>query len=305
MRVLVTGAASNLGRRLVKRLEDAGAEVWRAMREPPEGPRCLHFELREPESIRAAVKTASPDRVLHLAAWVDVGSSFQDPIGVYETNVIGTARLLEALHATGSAARFLYLSTSHVYGIPPEGTDLVTESTPTAPVSPYAASKLASENLVLLYSRISRIEPVVVRLFNMVGAGLPRTSVCRALAERVLGVAQGKEQCPLKVGNLSGLRDFIATDDAMDGIVAALEKGKSGETYNLCTGRGISIGEILEELARLAGVKITTEVDPALLRKVDPPRVVGDPAKLARDTGFAPGRPVEDAIAALYKDVAG
>ena len=275
------------------------------MREEPSGENELQLELGSPESIRNAIETSRPDRVIHLAAWVDVPSSFDDPIGVYNVNVLGTVEMLRALRERDQATRFLYVSTCHVYGVPPEDVNLIDEDTPARPVSPYAASKLAAEDAVRLYGRISKIEPVVLRMFNVVGEGLPPTSVCAAMGRRVLDVAQGREQCPLKVGNLKGLRDFIALEDALDGILSTLEKARAGETYNLCTGRGTSIEQILNELARLAGVEVTTEVDPALLRKVDPPRVIGDPAKLERDTGFSAARPLEGAIADLYRDLTG
>lgn len=305
MNILVTGASGNLGRRLADRLEAGGAAVWRAMREEPEGERELKLELGDPESVRAVIEASNPDQIIHLAAWVDVPSSFDDPAGVYNVNVLGTLEMLKALRERGSSARFLYLSTSHVYGIPPADVALIDEETPARPVSPYAASKLAAEDAVRLYGRISKIEPLVVRMFNVVGEGLPTTSVCSAIARRVLAVSKGQEKCPLKVGNLKSLRDFITLDDALDGIFAALEMGKAGETYNLCTGRGTSIEQILQELARVAGVEITTEIDPSLLRKVDPPRVIGNASKLARDTGFSASRPMEEAVAALYRDIAG
>lgn len=305
MNVLITGASGNLGRRLADRMEADGATVWRAMREEPDGERQLQLELGDPESVRAAIKASNPDQIIHLAAWVDVPSSFDDPAGVYNVNVLGTLEMLKALRERDLPTRLLYVSTSHVYGIPPEDVELIDEETPARPVSPYAASKLAAEDAVRLYGRISKIEPLVIRMFNVVGEGLPTTSVCSAIARRVLAVSKGEERCPLKVGNLKGLRDFIVLEDALDGILTTLEKGKVGETYNLCTGRGTSIEQILQELARVAGVEITTEVDPSLLRKVDPPRVIGSADKLERDTGFRASRPIEEAIAALYRDIAG
>lgn len=305
MNILVTGASGNLGRRLTKRLETGGATIWHGVRQEASGPGQVRLELGDPQSVDTAIEASNPDQVIHLAAWVDVRTSFEDPRGAYDTNVLGTLALLDALRRRKSATRFLYLSTSHVYGIPPEGVDLIGEEVPAGPVSPYAASKLAAEDAVRLYDRISEIEPVIVRMFNLVGSGLPATSVCAAMARRVFAVTQGTESCPLQVGNLKSQRDFIALEDALDGLVAALEKGRAGETYNLCTGRGTSVQDILDELARLAGIEITTQADPERLRKVDPPRVVGNPAKLQRDTGFAASRSLAQAVADLWGDLVG
>jgi len=167
-------------------------------------------------------------------------------------------------------------------------------------VNAYAASKLAAEQAALVYFRQYGIESVVVRIFNVVGPGQPATSVCSALALRVAAIAAGVAKPPLQAGNLDSIRDFIPVEDAVQGLVAALESGRPGETYNLCTGRGTSVREVLEGLFAVAGIRIPVETDSKLLRAADPGRVVGDPEKLARDTGFRAKGDVSSALAELY-----
>ncbi len=306
MKILVTGAAGSLGRRLAARLESKG-DVWRAVRPGGKVPkahpeRTLAFDIADGTAAAEALARVRPDCVAHLAAYVDVQGAVANPLHAWRTNLSGTLHLLEGLRQEGLRPRFLLASTAHVYGPPVGSEELIGETQTPHPVSPYAASKLAAEHAALVYFRQYGIESIVVRIFNVVGPGQPASSVCSALALRVAALAAGRAEPPLQAGNLAAVRDFIPVEDAVAGLAAAVESGRPGETYNLCTGRGTSVREILEGLFAAAGKRFPVETDAKLLRAVDPGRVVGDPEKLARDTGFRAKGDVSSALAELYRE---
>ncbi len=306
MKILVTGSEGNLGRRLSARFAaHADDQIWRSVHRLPSGAKpslAVEMDVTNAESVQNAIQKVRPDQVLHLAAYVDVQRSYSQPLETYRVNVEETLNLLEAIRKAGNPCRFLFLSTAHVYGPPEDETGLLTEKSRCRPASPYAASKLAAEEAALLYSRAFSIETIVVRLFNLLGPGQPLSSVCSALAHRVCAIAKKKEPGLLRTGNVDSVRDFITVEDALDGILAALYRGKSGEIYNLCTGAGTPIREVLNQLLALSGSEIKVETDPALLRKIDPLRVVGDASKLERETGFRAKRSLKPAIEALYRE---
>ena len=284
----------------------ARAEVWITVRGGAklagvDPARIMNLDVTDSAAVARAVALVRPDGVAHLAAYVDVQGSVADPLKAWRTNLFGTLYLLEALRKEGLRPRFLLASTAQVYGPPlVVGDGAFSENRVPRPVSPYAASKLAAEQAALVYFRQYGIESVVVRIFNVVGPGQPATSVCSALALRVAAIAAGVAKPPLQAGNLDSIRDFIPVEDAVQGLVAALESGRPGESYNLCTGRGTSVREVLEGLFAVAGIRIPVETDSKLLRAADPGRVVGDPEKLARDTGFRAKGDVSSALAELY-----
>ena len=199
MKALVTGAAGFVGRHLVSHLADMGDEVIGIDREHG-------VDLLDPAGLEQAVRDASPEAVYHLGGWSDVGASWHEPLAAFRVNAEGTLNLLAASRAAG-VERVLIVSSADVYGKVSLRELPLTEDAPFRPVTPYAASKIAADQLGLQAWLGYELATIRVRAFNHLGPGQTNRFVCPALAERIaLNEMDGGEVVP--VGNLTPRRDF-------------------------------------------------------------------------------------------------
>jgi GDP-4-dehydro-6-deoxy-D-mannose reductase len=143
---------------------------------------------------------------------------------------------------------------------------------------------------------------VRARPFNHTGPGQDAAFVCSAFARQLAMVEVGRQAPEVHVGDLDPVRDFSDVRDVTAGYVALLERGHPGEAYNLCTGEGASAAEVLAILRTLARVPVRVVFDPVLRRASDLPRVVGSHARATRDTGWRPGIPLAETLAAVLDD---
>ncbi len=306
MRVLVTGADGFVGRRLVPRLAEAGYAVVAAVQGVappfPDGIPTVRLELRQAGSVAACVAPGF-DAVVHLAAVASGTEARRDPGTAWEVNAAGTARLCEAVvgvrERSGRDARVLVVSTAEVYGVG-VGQRVRRETDALLPCSPYAASKLGAEVAAFEVQRRTGLAVIVARPFPHTGAGQTDRAVVPAFARR-LAAARRDGATTIPVGNLAPVRDFLHVDDVVDAYVALLERGEPGSAYNIASGLGVSIGEVLERLRVMIGGRITAAPDPALVRQADIPHLVGDATRLRDGTGWAPRRTLDDALAEVAR----
>jgi GDP-4-dehydro-6-deoxy-D-mannose reductase len=170
------------------------------------------------------------------------------------------------------------------------------ELTPTAPLTPYAASKLAAEALVGQAFRGHGQEVIVVRPFNHIGPGQMPNFAVPALAKRIVD-ADRQGDSSIAVGNLAARRDFTDVRDVVKAYRLLIESGTPGEVYNVCSGHDVAIEEIATTLLRLAGTSLAFKTDPALTRPVEVPVLRGDPTRLQRATGWKPEIPLDQTLA--------
>jgi len=225
---------------------------------------------------------------LHLAAQSFVPASVKDPRATYEVNFFGTLNLLQALKAGGFRGRMLYVGSAEEYGAVRDEDLPVVESCPLRPRTPYGVSKAAAELLCYQWTQDQGFEIVMSRPFNHLGPGQAEHFVVPDFAKQVTEIKLGRREPVLKVGAIDVTRDFTDVRDVVQAYLALMERGESGEAYNVCSGREFSIREILEELIRLAEVKCRIIVDNARLRAVERKRNRGSFEKLAKCTGWNP-----------------
>lgn len=293
MRCLVTGAAGFAGRHLVDHLEAAGDEVLVSDRRSG-GP-----DLLDGAAWAAHLADLRPDAVYHLAAQASVPTSWSDPAGTVRTNVEGTLNVLLAARDAG-ARRVLFVSSSDVYGdVAPVDLPL-RETAPLRPVTPYAASKAAAEQLAVQAWLGWGLEVVRVRAFNHLGPGQDDRFVAGALAARIAAAERGDGE--VAIGNLSARRDFTDVRDVVRAYRSALVDGAAGEVYHVCSGTAVPIAELATTMVELAEAPVRLVTDPALLRPVDVPVLVGDAGRLRAATGWVPAIPLRDTLAELLAD---
>jgi len=286
VRVLVTGAKGFVGHHLVAHLVSEGDEVVAVD---------VECDVSDISAVSAVVRSSAPDVVYHLAAISHVGDSFADPSNVLRVNTVGTAAVLAAVREHAPQARTVLISSAEVYGVvKPEELPL-SELSPTRPVSPYAASKLAAEVVALQAFRGLGQDVVVARPFNHIGPGQSPTFFVPAIATRLLR-ARAEGATTITVGNLNSRRDFTDVRDVVRAYRLLALRATAGEIYNIATGVDLAIADVAETLRDMIDHTITFVPDPSLLRPADVPVLRGDASKLRAITDWTPVISIDDTL---------
>lgn len=262
----------------------------------------IEAEIEHAASVDAVFDVVEPDAVVHLAAQSSVHQSWLDPEGTLRTNLHGTLHLLESLRRRGLAPPMLVIGSADEYGAAEAALLPLREDCPLRPSSPYAVSKVAQGFLALQYVLSFRMPLLRTRTFPHTGPGRGESFAESSFAKQLAEIECGRRPPLLEVGNLDAVRDFTDVRDVVRAYWLLLEKGSGGEVYNVCSGRGIAIREILERLIARARVRVEVHVDPSRLRPSDVPALVGDPERLRRTTGWEPSIPIERTLEDLLDD---
>ena len=293
---LVTGGAGYIGSHVIREFTGAGidAVVLDDLSSGlegfvPDGVPFVRGSILDRELIERTVDEHGVTGVVHVAGYKYAGVSVQRPLHTYEQNVTGTARLLEAMSSRG-VDRIVFSSSAAVYGTPP--TELVTEGTPKAPASPYGESKLIGEWLLRDQAVAEGLRHTSLRYFNVVGSGRPDLwdasphnlfpLVFAALAEGRVPRINGDDY---DTPDGTCVRDYVHVADLAVSHVAAARRLDAGEpvepAYNLGSGGGVSVAEIMTAMREGTGIDFTPEIAPR--RPGDPDRIVADGSLAARD----------------------
>jgi GDP-4-dehydro-6-deoxy-D-mannose reductase len=291
MRVFVTGAKGFVGGHLLPRLNDAGMQVTATDRE---------VDVTDAASIAGALRRARPDAIIHLAAQSSVAASWKDPLEAFRINYLGSLTLLAALRAEAPRARLLLIGSADAYGGASRTEQPIRETDPLLPNSPYARSKAAAEQLGAL-AAAKGLDVVRVRAFTHIGDGQSDRFVASSFARQVARIAAGTRVPKLTVGNLDSVRDFLDVRDVVDAYALLLDPAVPADVYNVASGRGVPIREVLDHLLELAGLagKVEVEVDPDRYRETD--YLIGDATRLRAATDWAPAIPLRETLTGLLE----
>ena len=294
MRAFVTGASGFVGSWLQAHLREVGDDVVVPGEE---------LDVNDALSLADAVAAARPDAVYHLAGLTDVGDSWERPAAFFRTNAGGTFNLLDAARRCDTLPRVLFVSSSEVYGRVEPDQLPISEEAPLRPVSPYAATKAASEMLAVQAHVGWGLDVVRARPFNHVGPGQSAAFVVPAVAGRIVD-AQRSGRGEVRVGNVSSRRDFTDVRDVVRAYRLLVERGEPGEAYNVCSGREVAVGDVVRQLLALSGAEVEVRPDPLLMRAADVPVVRGDPSRLRAATGWEPSIPLEESLGDVMSSLA-
>jgi GDP-4-dehydro-6-deoxy-D-mannose reductase len=307
MRILVTGITGFAGRylaeHLVERLPDAA--IWGLVRWNSEiealGPvapliRFVEGDLADAPSLMRALRTAQPDVLFHLAAASTVSSSWITPAEVLQVNAVGQVHLLEALRSLEMAPRLVVACSGEEYGAVPSEQLPATEATPLAPVSPYGVSKAAQDLLAGQYAAAYAMPIVRLRFFNHTGPRRPPRFVASSFARQIAEIEAGQRPPRLKVGDLDVVRDFTDVRDVVRAYWLAASQGKPGAVYNVCSGRPVTIRQLLDRLLAMSDEAVEVRVDPGRLRTADIPELWGSHRCFTEATGWEPVIPLEQTL---------
>ncbi|MCQ4206392.1 UDP-glucose 4-epimerase GalE [Streptomyces longispororuber] len=314
---LITGGAGYIGAHVARAMAGAGESVVvldnvtsGVPDRLPAGIPLVRGSALDADLVRRVCAEHAVTGVVHLAAHKQVGESVAKPELYYRENVGGLATLLEAVAAAG-VRRFVFSSSAAVYGNPDiPVTDLITESTPCAPVNPYGETKLAGEWLVRAAGQAHGMATVCLRYFNVAGAAEPALAdtgvfnivpmvfdrLTRGEAPRIFGA-----DYPTEDGTC--VRDYVHVCDLAEAHLAAARRlarpDAGGDlTLNIGTGRGVSVRELVDVIAEVTGDRTPAIVEPR--RPGDAPRAVGSSALAEKELGWTASRGVRDMVASAW-----
>lgn len=254
-------------------------------------------DVRDLGQLRALIAKVQPDQVVHLAAITTLRESFASPRDTYDINFLGTLNLLMTLREWHFAGRMLFVSSSEIYGLL-GGHDLpVNELKIPKPLSPYAVAKIAAEALCYQWSQTEKFAIVIARPFNHIGPGQSERFAIADFGRQVAAIKLGLSDPVIHVGDIETTRDFTDVRDVVSAYQLLLEHGRSGDTYNVCSGIERSVRSLVEQMCVLAGVKVELRSDPARLRPSEQRRVCGNNEKLVAHTGWVPQRSLDQTLA--------
>lgn len=308
-RALVTGGTGFVGQWLARLLLGSGFDVVALGLHRPstgilapnesEAVEWIHGDIRDDDSVHHALDRAVPDVVFHLAGVSYVPEARERPALAYEVNVVGAVRLLAELarrRADGAIDPIvLVVGSATQYGRHSIAELPLTEDAEQRPTDIYAASKAAQEIAARQIHRSDELRVICTRSFNHSGAGHPEHFLLPALVRRAVGLRESGAG-ELRLGNLDSVRDYLHVADVVRAYLLLVQKGTPGEVYNVCSGEGVSAGDLAREVLLRLGSTAEITSDPALVRGVDVPVLVGSPAKLKHATGWQPTHTRADII---------
>lgn len=297
--LLITGGSGFVGSHLLEYLLSQGySNITSTDRSAPQstmGITALSVDLSNKAETAACFEACKPDYIINLASIASVGDSFEQAEKMMSVNTSIMLSVLEAMRAITPHARLLQVSSAAVYGlVTGEKAASQDEHSPILPVNPYAVSKITQELLAGAYARSYKLDIVYARPFNHVGERQTTAFALPAFAEQIVAVERGVKDA-VTVGNLSAVRDFTDVKDVVRAYEILLQKGVSGEVYNIGSGRGYTLEEVLQKLVALSTVFPRVIVDSNLVRPLDIPVSIADNGKIS-GLGWSPTIQLDDTV---------
>jgi GDP-4-dehydro-6-deoxy-D-mannose reductase len=308
-RALVTGGTGFVGQWLARLLLSEGFSVVAlGLHPPPAGilapneHRAVEWisgDIRDAEALERSLDRSGPDVIFHLAGVSFIPEAREAPTAAYDVNVLGAVRLLADVSRRRAAGDIdpivLVVGSATQYGRHSNSAFPLVESAEQRPADVYAASKAAQEVAARQMQRAGDVRVICTRSFNHSGAGHPEHFLLPALVRRAMALRESGD-AELRLGNRSSVRDYLHVADVVAAYLLLTRRGTPGEVYNVCSGEGVSAGELATEVLLRVGTTAEITTDPALVRGVDVPVLVGSPAKLQEATGWRPTRTRADII---------
>lgn len=288
-KILITGGTGFAGSHLVEELVSQGYADIHVTTFSGEnkfladlvGEENIHsLDLTNREETASLIKELQPTQIYHLASLAFVGKSFDEADKVLANNINLQQNVLLAVRDHCIDARLLVVGSAEEYGVSVSQDEIpVNENHPFRPINPYAVSKVTQDMLSYSYHISFGLDIVTVRPFNHIGERQSTDFAIPAFTKQIVAIERG-EQKDLNVGDLSTIRDFTDVKDMVKAYILIMTKGKSGEAYNVGSGEGIVMQEMVNKLALLSEKKINVVVDKSRFRPHDIPKMVADNAKI-------------------------
>jgi GDP-4-dehydro-6-deoxy-D-mannose reductase len=304
-RVLITGIAGFAGSYLAEYLLNKNYDVYGFLAPREKDINIKHlkndlildrFDILKAEKVLNFIKKSKPEYIFHLAAFSSVGLSFRHEKLTFDVNFTGTFNILKAVtDLKQTPKKIIYISSPDIYGHFKSTGKKLTETQPFSPISPYAVSKIAAENLCQFYFQSHKLPIVIVRPFNHTGPRQITDFVVPSFCKQIAEIEKGKKQPKMSVGDLSVKRDLSDVRDIVRGYYLLARSGRPGQVYHLCSSHAVSIRDVLSKLRKMATVPINVNEDKSRFRKSDIPILEGSYRK-AKSIGWSPEYKLEQTL---------
>jgi GDP-4-dehydro-6-deoxy-D-mannose reductase len=274
-------------------IEILGIDINEAMFDATAFPKLViqtqNINLLDYAAVERAILSFKPNRVLHLASFSSVASSWKDPVGCFNNNTNIFLNVIKVIHDNNISARILSIGSSEEYGNVDLSSIPLKESHPLSPVSPYAVARVSQELLSKIYVDSFKLDIVMTRSFNHIGARQKDSFVIPSFVKQICQAkVEKRETVTLETGNIDIVRDFLDVRDVVKAYFKLFEYGTAGIFYNVCSGIGHSLREIILILEKMLEIEIQTHVNPQLIRPNDNNIIVGSNQKIYEDTNWKP-----------------
>jgi GDP-4-dehydro-6-deoxy-D-mannose reductase len=306
MRTLVTGVTGFAGGYLAEALlarEETAVHGLSRRGEWPVGWRHLvgrvaltACDLTDSAAVEGVLRRVQPKRIFHLAGYPHVGQSFREPDAAWAGNLGATRALYEAVARWGGQPRILFIGSGLVYGPGASPDEAQDERGLLRPASPYAASKAAADLVSYQFTCNPGLDIVRARPYNHTG---PRQSPQFALphfAKQLAAIERGQSPPVLQTGNLSPRRDLTDVRDMVHAYLLLMDKGRTGEAYNIGSGQTVSMQYVVDRLLVLSGLTVEVRPRAELVRATDQAVVRADPTKVRQEIGWSPRYPLDQTL---------
>ncbi len=307
MKSLIIGAAGFVGPYLMQHLKrDLGHEIA-VTKMPHEQIKIAEMKKSDyqvydlniliPEEITELLFEIHPDYIFHLAAQSSVALSWKNPALTVDVNVKGGINVLEALRSLDYKPRMIMVGSGEEYGPVCYSDEGIREDSRINPVNIYAATKACQNMIGRIYAQAYGLEIMMVRAFNHIGPNQEPMFAVADFCKQAALIEAGKREAVILVGNLKAERDFTDVRDVVRAYALLVENGKAGETYNVGSGKTISLADILQLILDMSVSDIRVEVDPNKLRPIDVPVIKADIGKMREVIDWEPVIKLEQTIA--------
>jgi GDP-4-dehydro-6-deoxy-D-mannose reductase len=313
-KVLITGVSGFVGGHFVNYLASHNNSIeihgisrskpaWDFVNVSPEFFNDHHFHIADLNNIpklKSLIEEIQPDYILHLAAQSSVAESWVTPVDSFLNNTNIFLNIIDTVRLNDNAARVLSVGSSEQYGIVSETNLPLTEASPQNPANPYAVARVAQEQLAKIYADGYGIDICCTRSFNHCGPGQSDRFVVSRIVKQFVCISRGMQEPVIHIGNGSIIRDFIDVHDVVIAYNILLTKGKRVGVYNVCSGSGRTIKNIVIELSEILNIPVEIKEEQSQIRPIDNPRIIGSNAKMQKEFGWRPVVRFEDTMKAMF-----
>jgi len=301
-KALITGITGFAGSHLAELMLSENVEVHGVQRWRSKSDNIEHIkekiifheaDLLDAHSLYTVIEKVRPNFIFHLAAQSYVQSSWSSPANTLEVNVTGSVNLFEAVRKSGFDIPIQIACSSEEYGKVLHDELPIKETNPLRPLSPYAVSKLAMDYLGYQYYESYGMSIIRTRGFNHTGPRRGDVFAESTFAKQIAEIEKGLKEPVVNVGNLNAIRDYTDVRDMVRAYYLAVLKCQPGEVYNIATGTGKKIKDVLDLLLSFSKVKIKVLTDKTRMRPSDVEVLIGDATKFKKKTGWKPAIPFE------------
>jgi GDP-4-dehydro-6-deoxy-D-mannose reductase len=303
LRILITGVNGFVGAYMAKYLQQINElTVFGTIRQDGKvGTSLLENNIRimdiiNKSQIKSVLADVYPNYIIHLAAQSSVAASWVNPQDTMSINVNGTLNLLDCVKEMQLQTRVLLIGSCEEYGSVEAESQPINELQALHPLNPYAVSKTTQNLLAQLYVKSYGMDILTVRSFNQIGAGQDPKFVISYFAKRIAEIENNKTDNILKVGNLDAIRDVLDVRDAITAYWAIMQKGRTGEIYNVGSGKGYKIADLLQILISLSTISVHIKLDPDRIRPTEVPISICDNKKIKNLLDWQPSYNLESSL---------